>query len=151
MKIIAISGAKNSKKDLLAMRLAKNSDCIWIHPYTDRTVPVNETDDEYIHLNASQLDAKMQHEIPLVETIVNSHRYVFFETQFRADYCVLLADDRVIMYLKNNWDGDLITVKCESKNSRYSERSLLDDSEFEYIFNWDTDDYDDLEDAIVYR
>ncbi len=148
MKIIAIAGSKNCKKDLLAFRLATNSDCIWVKPYTDWEEPVNLENfeqDELIHLNEKKLSDKMEREIPLMVTEVNGHRYVFFENQFRAGYCVITADDRIIQYLQNNWKGDLVTVKCHSNSEEYSERNLLSDDDFDIVFNYDEDDYDFFE------
>lgn len=148
MKIIAIHGAKNSKKDLLAFKLANNSDCVWVKPYTDMQNPPNLEDyeqDDLIHLNEKKLSAKMEREIPLCVTEVNGHRYVFFENQFTSGYCVIIGDDRVIQYLKNDWKGDLVTVKCHSKTEEYSERNLLDDDDFDIVFNYDVDDYDYFE------
>lgn len=153
MILITISGAKNSGKDILAMKLAQNSDCIWIKPYTDKEYPVNIEDweqDELIHLNDKQLDNKMNHEIPLAVTEINGFRYVFFENQLRADYVVLIADDNVVSYLKREWKGELITIKCHRDGEKYSERNLLKDSEFDIVFNVDTDDYDTMEGGIIY-
>ena len=84
MRLVVISGAKNTKKDLVASRLAKNSDCIWIKPYTDRPrgVVIYE-DDDYVHLSEDKLSAKMERDKPLATVEVNNHRYVFFENQLR--------------------------------------------------------------------
>ena len=154
MILIAICGAKNSGKESLAMKLSRNSDCIWIKPYTDKEYPVNIEDweqDDMIHLNEKQLDNKMNHEIPLAVTEIKGYRYVFFENQLRADFVVLIADDNVVSYLKREWNGDLITIKCHSKEESYSERNLLPDSEFDLIYHKETTDYEDFESQIVYR
>lgn len=154
MILIVISGAKHSKKDLLAMDLASNSDCRWVKPYTDKEVPVNQENwemDEYIHLNEKQMKHKMERENVLVSIDLNGSRYVFFEYQMSSDYVVIIGDDRVVSHLKENWKGDLITVRCHSKSEEYSERNLLKDSEFDIVHNYDTDDYEDFEAKIVYR
>ena len=151
MRLITISGAKNTPKNLVAMKLARNSDCIWVNPYTDYDIPVNlefYEQDECIHLSEKKLTRKMEREETLVETMVNGHRYVFFMSQMRAGYCVIIADDRIVSYLKNNWDGELCTVKLHCKDEQYSERSLLSDDEFDIIFNTDTGDYDELEELV---
>ena len=145
MKIIAINGAKNSKKEYVASMLARNSDCIWIKPYTDE---MNHQQDEYIRLNEPKLTAKMERETPLCETEVKGHRWVFFETQFRASFCVIIADDRIINYLKNNWDGELFTIKCHSKDEMESERFSLPDNEFDLVYNVDNDEIDLLEELV---
>lgn len=150
MKLILISGAKNSKKDLLAHRLANNSDCIWIKPYSDRSVPVNaDPDDRFIKLNDIQLEDKMMKEIPLTETVVSGNRYVFFENQLKGDYCVIVGDDRIVFNLLNNYSGDIVTIKCHSNSEKPSSRFLMPDEEFDFVFNYDTDDYDTLEAMII--
>lgn len=151
MRIITISGAKNTKKDIVAFKLAQNSDCVWVHPYTDFEYPVNLEDyeqDQYTHLNEKKLSRKMERETPLAVSEVNGHRYVFFENQLTAGFCVLIADDRIVTYLKKNWEGELVTVKCHSKNESYSERCLLNDDEFDIIFNTDDGDYDELSELV---
>ena len=151
MRLITLSGGKHTKKDIVAIELAKNSDCIWIRPYTDITDPVNLEDyqqDLYIHLNTKQLDAKIKRETPLAECYVGKHRYVFFENQLVSGYCVLIADDDVVSYLKRNWNGELVTVKLHSKDEKYSERNLLSDDEFDIIFNVDDGDYEELSELV---
>lgn len=144
MRLILINGAKNSKKEIVAMRLSKNSDCIWIKPYTDSKLLF----DDNPHLNKEQLSRKMEREVPLCETVVNNHRYVFFENQLNAEYVVLIGDDRILDYLKNNYSGDMITVKVHSKDEEYSARNLLPDKWFDIVFNVDTDDIDELEELV---
>ena len=154
MRLIVLNGAKHTMKDELAHKLSANSDCMWINPYTDKEVSVNQEEyeqDRFIHLNPKQLEDKMDKEKVLADITVNNHHYVFFETQFRADFCVLIGDDSVVTYLKKNWNGDLVTVRVHSDNEKYSERSILPDSEFDIVFNTSKDDYDDLESEIVYR
>ena len=148
--MILISGARDSKKDLLAHRLANNSDCIWIKPYSDKAVPVNaDPDDRFIRLNSVQLNDKMMREVPLAETVIAGNRYVFFENQLRGDYCVLIGDDRIVFNLKNNYEGDMVSIKCHSNSEKPSSRFLLEDSDFDFVFNYDTDDYDTLEAMII--
>jgi len=151
LKIIAINGAKNSGKEIVAHKLAENSDCIWVKPYTDKANQPNLEEyeqDEYIRLNEPKLSAKMEREIPLCISEINGHRWVFFETQFRAGFCVIIADDRVIRYLKKNWDGELYTIRCHSKNESESERFNLPDNEFDIVFNVDNDEIDLLEELV---
>ena len=149
MRLIALNGAKNTKKEWVARKLSDNSDCIWIKPYTDRPrVHVDYEEDEMIHLNYPKLSYKLERETPLAVTVVNDHRYVFFENQLNAGYCVSIADDRVIEYLKNNWDGELITVKIHSNDEESSDRFQSKDDMFDIIFNVDNDDIDELEELV---
>ena len=149
LRLIIISGAKYTNKELVASRLAKNSDCIWIKPYTDRpSGHVEYEQDDYFHLDESKLSAKMERDKPLAVVELNNHRYVFFENQLHANYCILIGDDSLVSYFKNNWEGDLLTVKCHSKNEKYSQRNILGDDEFDVIFNTDDGDYDELEELV---
>ena len=150
MKLILISGARNSKKDLLAHRLASNSDCIWIKPYSDKPIPLNaDPDDRFIKLNSEQLNVKMMREVPLAETVIAGNRYVFFENQLNGDYCVIVGDDRIVFNLMNNYDGDIVSIKCHSNSEKNSPRFLMGDDDFDIVFNYDTDDYDTLEAMII--
>ena len=154
MKIIAISGGKNTNKEKLAFRLSENSDVDYIKPYTDREIPINMEfyeQDDLIHLNPKQLSSKMEREIPLVVSNVNGNRYVFFQTQLRAEYCVMVLDDAGIFNLKKNWDGEIITVRVHSKNEKPSPRVLMNDGEYDLVYDCENDDYHDLETAIEYR
>ena len=135
------------------MDLASNSDCRWVKPYTTKEVPVNQENwemDEYIHLNEKQLAHKMERDNVLISVDVNGSQYVFFEYQMNSEYVVILGDDRVVSYLKENWKDKLITVRCHSNKEEYSERNLLRDSEFDIVYNYDDGDYDDFEAQIVY-
>lgn len=144
MRLIALNGAKHCKLDLVASELAKNSDCVWIRPYTDSKYQY----DDYIHLNEKQLTDKISRDTPLAVTEVNGHRYVFFKYQLVGGYCVLIADDNVIAYLQKNWDGELITVRCHCKTEEYSERCLLSDDDYDIVFNVDNDTIDELEELV---
>ena len=151
MKIIALYGGKNSKKDLLANRLANNSDVVYVKPYTDKEVPVYEEDwemDDYIHLNAKQLSHKMEREVPLAIITLKSHRYVFFSTQFKENFCVVILDDAGLHGFKKMWDGELVTIRVHSDTEEHSDRCLMTDDEFDIVFNYDKDDYDELEHEI---
>ena len=154
MKIIALTGAKNSRKDVVARRLATNSDVVYVRPYTDRDVPVNAEDwelDDYTHMNEKQLSYKMERDEVLSVAHVGNHRYVFFMSQFNADFCVLILDDVGIFNLKKNWKGEIVTVKVHSDIEEPSDRCLMKDEEFDFVFNIDHDDFDDLEDRISWQ
>ena len=88
-------------------------------------------------------------EVPLAETVVNGNRYVFFENQLKGDYCVIIGDDRVVFNLLNNYEGDMVTIRCHSNSEKSSPRFLMSDDEFDFVFNYDTDDYDPLEALIT--
>ena len=151
MRLITLSGGKHCRLDQVASGLSMNSDCVWIKPYTDKEYPPNTEEyqlDDYIHLNENQLSDKMIREVPLAETSINGHRYVFFENQLTSGYVVLIADDRVVSYLRNNWNGELITVRCHCKTEEYSERCLMSDDEYDIVFNVDTGTIEELEELV---
>lgn len=143
MKIIALYGGRNSKKELLAMKLANNPNIVYVRPYTDREVPVNQEDweqDGYTHLNEKQLSHKMEREVPLATIQVDGDRYVFFENQLRADYCVLILDDAGLYNLGKIWSGELLTIRVHSDGEMHSDRCLMSDEEFDIVFDYDNDD-----------
>ena len=147
MRLIVLNGARNCGKEDVARRLAMNSDCRFIKPFTDHSRD-NGLDDDYIRLNKEKLDDKLDKENDFCLTEVKGYRYVFFENQLNAGYVVLIGDDRVVSYLQKNWTGELITVKVHSKNEEYSERFLLNDDDFDIVFNIDYDDFDELEELV---
>lgn len=150
MKLIVISGAKNSKKDLLAMSLANNPDVVWIKPYSNRKIPVNaDPHDDFIALNDRQLNVKLSREVPLAETIVKGNRYIFFENQLKGEYAIIVGDDKVVYNIENNWDGDVISIRCHSRLEKSSSRFLMADEEFDYVFNWENDDLDKFVEMIL--
>ena len=143
MKLIVISGARNSKKSLLAQRLSDRLDCLWIKPYSNRKVPINaEPQTDFIVLNDRQLNDKLEREESLAETIANGNRYIYFKNQLKGDYTVITGDDSIILSATHNWDGDIATVICHSKDEKPSVRSLMGDDEFDYTFNYESDDFD---------
>ena len=132
MKLIVISGAKYSKKNLLAFRLSNKPNCVWIKPYTNKRDPINaEPHDKYIPLNDNQLMEKMDREVALASTILNGYLFVFFENQLKDDYSIIVGDDKIVHNTKSNWDGDIVTVKCHSPSEEPSSRFLFKDSEFD--------------------
>lgn len=149
MKIIALNSAKNGKKSAVAMELAKNSDVVYVRPYTDAPVPINQESyeqDEYIHLNVKQLAHKMEREKVAVSIDVGDNRYVFFENQFIRGFVVLLLDDDSIKTVKSQYGEDVITVRVKSSTEEHSERSgNLRDGFFDIVFDYDTDDVHNLE------
>ena len=68
-----------------------------------------------------------------------------------APYNVLITDDCGVLALQDKWDGELYTIFVTSKNQEPSERigKCLEISEFDEVFDVDTDDIDELEAKIV--
>ena len=145
MKLIVISGARNSKKDLLAMRLSSSLDCVWIKPYSNRKVPINSDPvTDFIPLNDNQLNDKLEREESLAETIAKGNRYIYFINQLKGDYSIITGDDSIMLSATHNWNGDIITIKCHSDKEMPSVRCLMSDNEFDVTFHYEDDDFEEL-------
>ena len=145
MKLIVISGARNSKKSLLAQRLSDRLGCLWVKPYSNRKVPINaEPQTDFIALNDKQLNEKLEREESLAETIANGNRYIYFKNQLKGDYAVITGDDSIVLGTVHNWNGDILTIKCHSDDERPSVRCLMNDDEFNHTFHYEKDNFDEL-------
>ena len=145
MKLIVISGARNSKKDLLAMRLSSSLDCVWIKPYSNRKVPINSDPvTDFIPLNDNQLNDKLEREESLAETIAKGNRYIYFINQLKGDYSIITGDDSIMLSATHNWNGDITTIKCHSDKEMPSVRCLMSDNEFDVTFHYEDDDFEEL-------
>ena len=142
MKIIAICGKPNSKKDYVAMKLSENSDISYVRPYSDKSIPVNiepyESDDSYVYLSEYKLSVKMDKEVPLAVREIKGHRYVFFENQLRAEYVVLILDEATLDQLRKDYDGEIFAIYTTVTTCSHPEK-------YDVVFNPDTDDIDLLE------
>lgn len=155
MKIITLTGGKNTKKEVLAYRLAKNSDVSYIKPYTDREVSDDVDESElngYNYVSKDTLDTMIEEDEVLCSRIINGNRYVFFKSQLIHDYNVMIVDDYALVDLQSNWKEDLYSIKVKSNNEKASNRidTYLYDHEFDKVYNIDTDDFDALEWGIGY-
>ena len=149
-KIVTITGHKHTKKDTIAKKLASNSDVEYVTPYTDKEIPKwidSEKVDEHHHVTAEELDEMIENEKVLSITKINDTRYVFFEFQFMYPYSVVIADDYAVVDIKKNWDGKIFTIRTVSRNEEQSERvgEYLFKHEFDAVFDYEYDDYDELE------
>ena len=153
-KIITITGHKHTKKNDLARKLAKNSEVIWVQPYTDRPIPKSEIPEkygEYHFTTKEELDYLIKNNDVLSVTTINNHRYVFFNFQITANYNVLIVDDYGVVDIKTRWKGKIYTIRVVSDNEEQSDRvgEFLYKHEFDTVFDVDKDDYDELEALIV--
>jgi hypothetical protein len=150
-KIVTLTGHKNTNKEFIAEKLAMNSDVEFVKPYTARDLPQGiEPSLAGVDFNIvlpTVLEDMMRDEKVLSITEINGHKYVFFEFQFRKPYSVIIADDYAVIHIKENWDGKLFTVRTVSDNEEKSERvdEFLYKHEFDYVFDLDKDDYEELE------
>ena len=148
-KVITLTGYKNCGKYNLAMDLANNSDVAFIKPYTDREIPLDSIPEEfgdYHYVSKDTLDMMMEDDEVLSSTIIDGNRYVFFKFQLTASYNVLIADDYAVVDIRSNWKNTY-SIKVYGKNQRDSDRVgvYLYDHEFDEIFHYGSDDYDELE------
>ena len=148
-KIITLTGHKNCGKELIARRLAYNSDIQYVRPYTDKKVTIRA--DEYDlgdlnYVSKKKLDEMIEEEEVLSITTINGTRYVFFKSQLTEAYNVLIADDYAVMDIKGKWKN-IYTVKVYGHMQSDSDRvgEYLYDHEFDEVFNYDEDDLEMLE------
>ena len=74
MKIITLTGAKNTNKELLAYKLSQNSDVGYIKPYTDRESPedAEECDvNNYNYVSKDRLDEMIEEDEVLCKTLID--------------------------------------------------------------------------------
>ena len=155
MKIVTITGHKHTKKDYVAMKLAENSDVEFIQPYVDVELPKGVEPDEfdgYHIVLPAVMDDMIRDEEVISITEINGRRYVFFEFQITADYIVVIVDDFGLKAIKDKYKN-VFTVLLKSKNQEPSERVLefLKPSDFDVVFDVDTEDISDLEDKIAWQ
>ena len=148
-KIVTLTGHKHTKKDIIAQRLAKNSDVKFVRPFTERGVK-NCSDDDLVDYNVvlpSALDEMIDSEDVLTITKRGKYRYVFFKFQLTSTYNVLIVDDYQLKDIKDVWDDEIYTVKLTSKKeveSDYVGEYYFND-EFDEVFDVDVGDIDELE------
>ena len=149
-KIITITGHKNSKKDYVAESLAKNSEVVFVRPYTDKQIPLGEIAEvygDYHYVLKATLDSMIETEKVISMITVNGNRYVYFEFQLTGTYNVLIVDDYGLLDLKDRWKGNVYSVLLYSVNQEQSKRveEYLNRHEFDEVFDVDNDDIYELE------
>lgn len=151
LNIVTLTGHKHSGKSIIANRLSENSAVEYVKPYTDALY--NETwSDSFHYVSSERLDELIEKYTVLYESSINGHRYVFFKEQLKEAYNVMILDDYGVANIKSNYDYDVYSIKVHSSNEKPSERVgvYLYNHEFDYIFDYDNDDYYDLEARIEY-
>lgn len=156
MKIVTLTGNKNTKKDYVASKLSENSDVHFIKPYTDAPLPIGEPSEKYggyQFISKEELDWVIENEEVISLRKINGHRYVYTESQLQAGYNILVVDDYMLLDVRENYPiRDIYSIKLRSKNEKKSDRvdSYLFDHEFDEVFDVDSDDFDELEARISY-
>ena len=151
---MTITGHKHTNKDILAKRLAENSDIEFVRPYTARELPnwgdADYLDSEFNVVLPNVLEDMMSTEKVLSVTEIGDNKYVFFDFQFREPYSVVVVDDCGVISIKDNWDGKVFTIRIVSSSEEKSERvdKYLNKHEFDAIFDFEKDDLSELEHLI---
>lgn len=138
-KIIALNGDKHSKKDIVALKLAKNSSVEYVRPYSTK---------DNIEYNFATKDAMLKmfdEKAPLLFFHLDGELFAYFKEQFVADYCVVIVDDFSLISLKNAWNGDFMSVKVVNDKSEKSDRYCVYDLDYDIVFDVDVDDIHMLE------
>jgi len=151
MKIVALTGV-GTGVTFTAEKLAENSDVSYLKPYTDKEkLSSAELIQGYNKVSKDELDLMIQTEEVLCQTLVNGHRWVYFKSQLESAYNILITDDYSLVDLRGNWDGELYTVKVVTPENLKSNRIdvYLYDHEFDEVFDYKTDDFDELGARIV--
>jgi hypothetical protein len=123
MKIIALVGLKNAGRVILARKWDKNANVSYIEPILNPT----DRNGEY-----------------LASTVVNGDTYVFYESQLKNDFNVLVADDYILSDLLTNYP-DVVSVWVDNPRAEPSERVnvMYTKNDFDYTYNYGLDDPDE--------
>ncbi len=155
LKIVTLTGHKHTKKDYIAKKLAENSDVTYIQPYTDKPLVGGISREEaggHHFISKEEMDYLLKREELLAMTKIVNTRYCFFKFQLQSAYNVLIADDYAVVDIKNKYDN-VFTVRVVSDNEEESDRvgEYLYKHEFDYVFDVDKDDFNELEALICYE
>ena len=153
--IITLTGHKHCGKEYIAEKFGMNADARVVTPYTDKPVTSDVEQSSYFDyhfVSRDKLDKMIENGSVLCSTIINGNRYVFFEWQLIVPYNVLIVDDYQLVDLQSNWKGKIYTIKVISKNQVESDRigEYYYNHEFDEVFDYDMDSYDELEARISY-
>lgn len=140
MKIITLTGKKQSGKWKLANKWAKNENVSFINPYTT----AKKRPQDMIYLDRTKLAEKSNNENVLCSTIINGETYVFFESQLNNDFNIMIVDDYALGELVDTFDGEIIKVWVDNPKAESSDRNghFYSRDYYDYIYNVGLDDSD---------
>ena len=154
-KIVTITGHLNSGKETVVNKLTENDGVEYVKPYTDREIPPNLVGDPfyenmYNHILPSVMEDMLRDEKVLAQTIVNGHRYVYFEFQMVHPVNVLIADDYAVIDIQQNYDN-VYTVRVVSENETQVDRvgEYLFQHEFDFVLDYDNEPVEMVRDMIL--
>ena len=151
MKIVALIGV-GTGVTFTADKLAENSDVAYLKPYTDKLeLSSAEKNWMYHQVSSEEMDELLECYPILSSTLIDGNRWVYFKFQLKEAYNVLVLDDYAFADLRSNWDGELYSVKVVTPENLRSNRIgvYMYDHEFDEVFDYKTDDFDELGARIV--
>ena len=151
MKIVSLTGA-GSGVTYTAEKLAENSDVAYLKPYTDKEeLSSAESIMGYHQISKEEMDNFLETEDVLSCITVDGHRWAYFKFQLKEAYNILVTDDYGLVDLRSNWKGELYSVKVATEQNHKSNRIgvYLYNHEFDEVFDYKTDDFDELGARIV--
>lgn len=141
--IVSITGHPKSGHIELAYKLSNNTDVGLVYPFTDNLADIYQ---EYHQVEKDTLDELINTREVLSITTINGYRYVFFKEQLVSDYNVLILDDYALADLKTKYKR-LYSIKCWRHGQGDNDRVgvYLYNHEFSKVFEYDSEDVEDLE------
>lgn len=136
MRIITLTGLKQSGKEKLAELWDNNENVSYIQPFT------TNRDSEHLYLSKENMLVKMSEEPYLTCTMINGEYYCHFKSQLCNDFNILIVDDYALKDIKDNFDGRVITIWVDNTKGEASERvgHYYTKSDYEYVYNVGLDD-----------
>lgn len=152
MKVVSLTGVGGDTY-WTGLKLSKNADVVFLQPYTDKAkLSTAELETGYHQVSKERLDELIESEEVLSLTMIDGNRFVFFKCQLEEAYNIMIVDDYALVDLQNRYKGELYSVKVVTKENVKSKRVgvYLYDHEFDYVFDPELHDIDELEWRIGY-
>ena len=146
MKIITLTGLKQSKKTKLAELWSKNENVSYIQPYT------TNRDSEHLYIDKDKMYVKLGSEPPLHATMIDGEYYCHFKSQLNNDFNILIVDDYALKDIRENFDGRIISVWVDDPKGEASERvgHYYTKEDYEYIYNVGLDSPDEFLESLAF-
>ena len=148
MRIITLTGLKQSGKTRLAMKWGKNVNVSYLCPYTtNRKRPT-----EFFYLSRDKMEEKMKYDTLLCSSIINGETYAYFKSQLKNDFNIIIVDDYALSELVENYDGRVIKIWVDSSKAESSERSghFHTRDYYDYTYDMELDDPDEFLEQLAF-
>ena len=148
MKIITLTGFKQSGKTKLAQLWAKNGNVSYLYPYTT----ASKRPEDFIYLSRDKMDEKKKYENVLCTTIIKGESYVYIESQLKNDFNIIIVDDYALSEIVENYDGKVIKIWVDSSKAESSERSghFHTRDYYDYTYDMELDDPDEFLEQLAF-